>query len=123
MKKKLSNQKGFTLIEIIAVLVILGILAAVAIPKYQDLQHDAQQNATIGMAGHAASAAALNYSASLLNTSKAVPVETCAQIEDTMDGGLPTGYSLDGTINTADGCTMSGPDSTSATFFGKSASW
>jgi prepilin-type N-terminal cleavage/methylation domain-containing protein len=29
------NQKGFTLIEIIAVLVILGILAAVAIPKYR----------------------------------------------------------------------------------------
>jgi prepilin-type N-terminal cleavage/methylation domain-containing protein len=36
------NQKGFTLIEIIAVLVILGILAAVAIPKYMSIQGDAQ---------------------------------------------------------------------------------
>lgn len=42
------NQKGFTLIEIIAVLVILGILAAIAIPKYFDLQDEAKQKALNG---------------------------------------------------------------------------
>jgi MSHA pilin protein MshA len=44
-KTILDNQKGFTLVEIIAVLVILGILAAVAIPKYFDLQEGAKEKA------------------------------------------------------------------------------
>ena len=61
-----KNQKGFTLIEIIAVLVILGILAAVAIPKYFDMQGQAQDKAIQGALAALSSEASQDYSQKLL---------------------------------------------------------
>ena len=42
---RIDNNKGFTLIEIIAVMVIFGLLAAIAVPRYVDLENNAKQKA------------------------------------------------------------------------------
>jgi len=51
------NKKGFTLIELVIVIVILGILAAVAVPKFADLQKDAKISAVRGLGGAVRAAA------------------------------------------------------------------
>ena len=85
-------QRGFTLIELVMVIVILGVLAAVAIPKFIDLKSEAVTAATAGVAGALSSAAAINYAARSANTSKGNAVANCTDVATALDGGVPSGY-------------------------------
>lgn len=67
-KKLLGNQKGFTLIEIIAVLIILGVIAAVAVPKFVDMQAEARQYAVEGALAALQSTVTMDYAKQLLTT-------------------------------------------------------
>jgi len=59
--KERMNKKGFTLIELIAVLVILGILAAWAVPKYGDLQVQARDAVASGVLSACVSQCTITY--------------------------------------------------------------
>jgi prepilin-type N-terminal cleavage/methylation domain-containing protein len=82
--KRIRDEKGFTLIEVIVVIIILGILAVVAIPKYLDMRAEAEKGVAKGITASLRGAISIRHAKYLLAGST-YNAATVADDLDTVD--------------------------------------
>jgi len=108
-----NSQSGFTLIELVMVIVILGILAAFALPRFADLTSQARVASIQGIAGAIKSAAGIARAQQLANGSAANVSVTLDGTTIAMKGGAPTAAAI-GTAIQFDGSGTSITETVSA---------
>lgn len=90
----MNKQSGFTLIELVMVIVILGVLAVTALPKFIDLKGDAQKAALDGVAGSLGAAASMNYAAKKAGNAAAVAITNCTGVMALLTASPGSNYSI-----------------------------
>ncbi len=85
----MENQKGFTLIELVIVLILLGILAAVAVPKFMNLQEEAKKSGVKGALASVRSAINIYYANANLKGKANVFPPSEAVLKNILNGPIP----------------------------------